>query len=69
MAKWLYRLRGSNTSGKNIKTFQCGSAYRYEKALQMAQEIIDNKQYKEVQIERVSIVKILKSPNKEVMSN
>jgi|GEM_PF-5783200 hypothetical protein len=31
----------------------------------MAQEIIDNKQYKEVQIERVSIVKILKSPNEE----
>lgn len=65
MAKWLYRLRGSNTSGKNIKTFQCGSAYRYEKALQMAQEIIDNKQYKEVQIERISIVKILKSTNEE----
>lgn len=65
MAKWLYRLRGSNTSGKNIKTFQCGSAYRYEKALQMAQEIINNKQYKEVQIERVSIVKILKSPNEK----
>lgn len=65
MAKWLYRLRGSNTSGRNIKTFQCGSAYRYEKALQMAQEIIDNKQYKEVQIERVSIVKILKSTNEK----
>lgn len=65
MAKWLYRLRGSNTSGKNIKTFQCGSTYRYEKALQMAKEIIDNKQYKEVQIERVSIVKILKSTNEE----
>ena len=64
MAKWLYRLRGSNTSSKN-KTFQCGSAYHYEKALQMAKEIIDNKQYKEVQIERVSIVKILKSPNEE----
>jgi hypothetical protein len=31
----------------------------------MAQEIIDNKQYKEVQIERVSIVKILKSTNEE----
>jgi len=35
----------------------------------MAKEIIDNKQYKEVQIERVSIVKILKDPNKEVSSN
>ena len=69
MAKWLYRLRGSNTSGKNIKTFQCGSAYHYEKALQMAKEIIDNKQYKEVKIERVSIVKILKDPNKEVIDN
>ena len=65
MAKWLYRLRGSNNPGKNIKTFQCGSAYHYEKALQMAKEIINNKQYKEVQIERVSIVKILKSTNEE----
>ena len=65
MAKWLYRLRGKNTSDKNVKTFQCGSAYHYEKALQMAKEIIDNKQYKEVQIERVSIVKILKSTNEE----
>lgn len=69
MAKWLYRLRGNNTPGKNVKTFQCGSAYRYEKALKIAQEIIDKKQYKEVQIERVSIIKILKEPNKEVIDN
>ncbi|WP_373440634.1 hypothetical protein [Metamycoplasma equirhinis] len=61
MAKWFYRLRGSNTTGKNAKSFPCGSAYQYDKAMEIAKEVIDKKQYKEVQIERIQIIKIVRN--------
>ncbi|MTH75976.1 hypothetical protein GLX26_02700, partial [Mycoplasma hominis] len=48
MSKYFYRLRGSQSTGKNAKTYSFGSAQQYNKALIMAQDAISKNQFKEV---------------------
>ncbi|MGC7169356.1 hypothetical protein [Metamycoplasma hominis] len=60
MSKYFYRLRGSQSIGKNAKTYSFGSAQQYNKALIMAQDAISKNQFKEVQIERIQVIKIIK---------
>ena len=53
--KCLYRLRGFGTNKKN--SVSCGTYPTYFQALQISKELILNKKYEKIRIERITLLK------------